>query len=160
QCETNLALSRKLTRILQDKEKPAGSNECVELARLCQQPYQRLYAASARFWKEAFRDQPDLAANPASGNRYDAACAAALAGCGQGKDAETLEAKEKAAWREQARQWLEADLTLRKRAAERGTLADRKNVQAQMLHWQQDSDLAGVRDKAALAKLPADEQKA
>ena len=28
-----------------------------------------------------------------------------------------------------------------------------------MRHWQQDSDLAGIRDAAALAKLPADEQK-
>ena len=26
--------------------------------------------------------------------------------------------------------------------------------------WKQDSDLAGIRDAAALAKLPADEQKA
>ncbi len=29
-----------------------------------------------------------------------------------------------------------------------------------MGHWQQDTDLAGIRDAAALAKLPADEQKA
>jgi len=27
-------------------------------------------------------------------------------------------------------------------------------------HWQKDSDLAGIRDAAALAKLPAEEQKA
>ena len=26
-------------------------------------------------------------------------------------------------------------------------------------HWQKDTDLAGLRDAAALAKLPADEQK-
>ena len=29
-----------------------------------------------------------------------------------------------------------------------------------MRHWQKDTDLAGIRDAAALAKLPADEQKA
>ena len=29
-----------------------------------------------------------------------------------------------------------------------------------MCHWQQDTDLAGLRDAAALAKLPADQQKA
>ena len=29
-----------------------------------------------------------------------------------------------------------------------------------MLHWQQDPDLAGIRDAAALAKLPGEEQKA
>ena len=27
-------------------------------------------------------------------------------------------------------------------------------------HWQKDGDLAGLRDKEALAKLPPDEQKA
>jgi hypothetical protein len=27
-------------------------------------------------------------------------------------------------------------------------------------NWQQDTDLAGIRDAAALAKLPADEKKA
>ncbi len=30
-------------------------------------------------------------------------------------------------------------------------------VREQMQHWQQDSDFAGVRGSAALAKLPADE---
>ena len=29
-----------------------------------------------------------------------------------------------------------------------------------MQHWQKDSDLAGLRDKEARAKLPAEEQKA
>ena len=30
----------------------------------------------------------------------------------------------------------------------------------ELRHWQEDSDLAGVRDKDALAKLPSDEQDA
>ena len=38
--------------------------------------------------------------------------------------------------------------------------ADRTAVQQALRHWQQDADLAGIRDAAALAKLPADEQKA
>jgi hypothetical protein len=33
-------------------------------------------------------------------------------------------------------------------------------VQQVLRHWQKDSDLAGIRDKAALAKLPAQEEKA
>jgi hypothetical protein len=32
-------------------------------------------------------------------------------------------------------------------------------VQKALQHWQKDTDLAGIRDRAALAKLPADEQK-
>ena len=33
-------------------------------------------------------------------------------------------------------------------------------MQQKMLHWRRDSDLAGLRDAAALAKLPAEAQKA
>ena len=33
-------------------------------------------------------------------------------------------------------------------------------MQRALRHWQKDSDLAGLRDKSALARLPADEQKA
>jgi hypothetical protein len=33
-------------------------------------------------------------------------------------------------------------------------------VQGIMKDWQNDSDFAGIRDRAALEKLPADEQKA
>ena len=29
-----------------------------------------------------------------------------------------------------------------------------------LIHWRKDTDLAGIRDAAALAKLPADEQNA
>ena len=34
----------------------------------------------------------------------------------------------------------------------------RKMVQQVMRHWQHDSDLAGIRDRDALAQLPADER--
>jgi len=41
-----------------------------------------------------------------------------------------------------------------------GTPQDRLFVALTLRHWQQDSDLASLRDAAALAKLPAEEQKA
>ena len=37
---------------------------------------------------------------------------------------------------------------------------NRQQVAAIMTHWQQDSDLAGIRDEAALAKLSAEERAA
>ena len=43
---------------------------------------------------------------------------------------------------------------------ESGKPADRAEVQQAMLHWQKGADPAGICDAAALAKLPADEQKA
>jgi hypothetical protein len=41
-----------------------------------------------------------------------------------------------------------------------GKPADLAAVQQHLRHWQKDTDLAGLRDAAALAQLPADEQKA
>jgi serine/threonine protein kinase len=53
-----------------------------------------------------------------------------------------------------------ADLTLRTKQLESGDRAARAQVQQMLKHWQQDSDFVGIRDKAALEKLPPDEQKA
>ena len=36
----------------------------------------------------------------------------------------------------------------------------RVSLMVALWQWQQDGDLAGIRDQAALAKLPAEEQKA
>src|SRR5262249_43247176 len=60
----------------------------------------------------------------------------------------------------QALDWLRADLALRTRQLETGNPADRAAVQRALRRWQGDSYLAGIRDRAALAKLPAQEQKA
>jgi hypothetical protein len=85
---------------------------------------------------------------------------AALAAAGQGKDAAKLDDKERARLRKQAIDWLRADLTLLEKQLQSGERAARAQVQQNMKHWQQDSDFVGIRDKAALEKLPPDEQKA
>jgi tetratricopeptide (TPR) repeat protein len=158
-CNELIRLDRKLPAVLAGKKEPVDNNERRELAWLCRQPYQRRYAASARLWQEAFHIQPCLAANLQSGNRYNAACAA-LAGRGQGKDAGKLGAKERAGWRAQARQSLEADLTLWKRLAGGSDPQPRLTAAAPLHYWQHDGDLAGVRDSTALATLPAAEHDA
>jgi hypothetical protein len=66
--------------------------------------------------------------------------------------------EERTRLRKQALDWLRADLALSTRQLETGKPADRTAVQA-LRHWQKDTDLAGLRDKEALAKLPAGEQK-
>ena len=52
--------------------------------------------------------EPKLADNLAAVHRYNAACAAALAACGQGNDADNLDGKECARLRGQALDWLRA----------------------------------------------------
>ena len=86
-------LDRKLAAVLEGKEKPADDAERIALAQLCQQPFKKRYAAAARFYGEAFAAEPALAEKlGAAGGRYDAACTAALAGCGRGDDAPADEA--------------------------------------------------------------------
>jgi tetratricopeptide (TPR) repeat protein len=157
QCERLIALEEKLPAILERKKKPADAAECLALARLCQQ-YKRLYAASARFHAEAFETKPELAKNPATGHRYDAACAAALAGCGQGEDAAKLDNEERTRLRRQAMDWLRADLAAWAKLLDRDPKQFRAAVAKTLQHWQTDADLAGLRDQDALAKLPQTER--
>jgi serine/threonine-protein kinase len=157
ECERLIALEEKLLAILERKDKPADAAEGLALARLCQQ-YKRLYAASARFYAEAFETKPELAKNPATGLRYDAACAAALAGCGQGEDAAKLDNEERTRLRRQAMDWLRADLAAWAKLLDRDPKQFRAAVTKTLQHWQTDADLAGLRDQDALAKLPQTER--
>src|SRR5262249_4594912 len=56
----------------------------LALAELCS--LKRLNRASAGLYADAFAADPKLAADPNAGHRYNAACQAALAAAGQGKD--------------------------------------------------------------------------
>jgi serine/threonine protein kinase/tetratricopeptide (TPR) repeat protein len=152
-------LDRKLSAVLEGKETPAGVAEQLALADLCQQPFKKLFAASEGFYAAAFKE-PELTKNPGNGHRYRAACVAALAGCGQGNDADKLDEKERARLRRQALDWFKADLALWAEKADSNNAKERDAVQQQMKQWQSNADLAGVRDQTELAKLPDAEREA
>jgi serine/threonine protein kinase/Flp pilus assembly protein TadD len=150
-------LDDRLRAVLEGKAKPSDAAERLRFAQLCQ-GFGRRYAAAARFFAEAFAEQPALAANLATAHRYNAACAAVLAGCGQGPDATTLDDAERARLRRQALGWLRADLTAWRAVLEKDPDKARA-VQRTLRHWQQDVDLAEVRGDA-LVKLAAAEWRA
>jgi tetratricopeptide (TPR) repeat protein len=156
QAEQMAELDDRLTAVLEGKAQPKGATERLAFAQLCQQ-YRKRYAAAARFLEGAFADQPALAEDPASGHRYNAAWAAALAGCGQGQDAAGLDAKERARLRKQALDWLHADLSAWRRLLDKEPDKARPVVAPRMKHWLADPDFAGVRGEG-LAKLPAAER--
>ena len=79
---------------------------------------------------------------------------------GQGEDAAGLDDNERARLRQQSLGWLRADLTSRAEQLTTGKPIDRTDVLATMKHWQKDSDLSGIRDELALAKLPPGEREA
>jgi serine/threonine-protein kinase len=127
------------------------------LARLC--ALKKRHAAAARFYAEAFAAQPKLADDLQTQDRYNAACAAALAAAGQGADADKLSDGERARLRRQALGWLTADLAAWDQRI-KDHPQERAQVQKTLRHWQADRDLAGLREAEALATLPPQEQDA
>jgi tetratricopeptide (TPR) repeat protein len=123
--------------------------ELAELAHLCLR-YKHLPATAAHLYERAFQKDAQLDQDRRAGHRYNAACAAALAGTGQGGDAGKHDDKERHRLRVKALAWLRADLAG----------LDRASASKVLRHWQQDPDLARLRDTAALAQLVEDEQQA
>jgi serine/threonine-protein kinase len=157
QCQRYVILDARRPAILRGTEKPASAAEQLEFAELCR--LKKLYAAAARFYGDAFTAEPKLAEAVPTGARYNAACAAARAGCGQGRDADTLDDKGRARWRRQAREWLRQDLTWWGKALDKGDAQTKADIRGRMQYWQTDSDLAGLREPGALEALPPDERK-
>jgi tetratricopeptide (TPR) repeat protein len=154
-CERQLTFERRLAAVLADKDKP-GKSELLDFAHLCRR--KKLSAAAARFYRDAFKANP-LSAEPASSfARYNAACTAALAAAGQSKDAAGLTDRERADLRRQALAWLRADLKGWAGEVDRGNAPTRSHVELRLGRWQTDPDLASVRDKDPLDKLPEAER--
>jgi tetratricopeptide (TPR) repeat protein len=155
QCQRGLALEKKLPDILSGRL-PASAAQRIDYALHCAMTGR--HRASARLYGEAFKADAGLADNLQTPNRYNAACSAAQAGCGQGADAGQLDDKERSGLRKQALDWLRADLAAWARQAASDEEADRARVRQTLGHWQSDTDLAGVRAPEALAKLPQKER--
>src|SRR5262249_51688023 len=101
---------------------------------------------------------PRVAANLGTGHRYNAARAAARAGCDSADPAQ-LSAEERARWRQQARVWLRADLAAWADRLTSNTAAARAQVRQTLAQWPEEPNLAGLRDPDALDQLAADERK-
>jgi len=157
-CERLAELDGKLPAILSGQRQPADTVERLALAQLCQMPCQKRYAAAFRFYREAFAAEPKLLGDLKAQHRYNAACAAARAGCGQGEDAKTLDDQERARLRQQALDWLRADLKAYRQVLDK--VADQAGpaIAQRMRHWLQDADFAGVRGAVALGRLPEAER--
>jgi eukaryotic-like serine/threonine-protein kinase len=156
-CQRLIELEGKLGKILKGEAQPANNTERLELAHMCVQ-YMKLNLAAARFFHDAFVREPSAAEDLGKQLRYDAACAAALAGCGRGADAGQSDDNERVRMRGDALEWLRADLAAWSKRLDSGKPADREAIRRTLRHWQQDPDFAGVRGPEALAKLPKGER--
>jgi serine/threonine-protein kinase len=149
-CERLAEQDALLPAVLGGAADPADADADLGFARVCY--YTKRYVTAARFSAEAFAAAPAQAEDV-----YGAACSAALAGCGRGADAPAAEAY-RARLRAQALVWLRADLAWWAKMAESGNSKALEAVRGALHHWQEDAELAGIRDAAELAMLPEAEQ--
>src|SRR5262249_23530485 len=157
-----IELEKKLPAYLAGKFKPGNIEEWGLLLWICQG--KKLYAAAARLAAGAFAASPESAEELHSGLRidasvrFDAACCAALAADGQGADGKALTDAQRQTLRQNAIAWLRADLAAYSRLLKSGTTPDAILVQRRLVHWQLEPELQGLRDRAALVKLAAQER--
>jgi eukaryotic-like serine/threonine-protein kinase len=137
--------------------RPRDNDERLALLGVCQFMSRNL--AQASLYVDAFDADPQLGNEMTTDQRYRAACAAALAGCGHGEDVANLDEKERTRWREKAHGWLRLDLTAWGLKLDRGDAKDRQLVRQALTAWRSNSDLAGIREPAALEELPSEERK-
>jgi Tfp pilus assembly protein PilF len=156
-CKRLVKVESRLQRLLSGEEKPASAQEALDAADICWA--RNLTYGAARMRAAAFAADPSTA-KALNSHRLSAACEAVLAAAGKGKDAGQLGEKVRTQLRKQALDWLRAELAACSKQLETGLPADRAAVRRSMLEWLKDDELASIRDKAALEKLPHDEQKA
>src|SRR5262249_18289538 len=119
---------------------------------------QKWYATGARYYAEVTSAEPHLLTDSPTPHRYRAACAAAMAGCGQGRDAADLDETTRVDFRRQARDWLRAELEARRRLLEQEPGKNRWTVARNLQDWLWDFRLAGVREPNARAQLSEPER--
>jgi len=141
---------------LEGKYEPRDNTERLALLGVCR--FQNRTLASARLYADAFEADATLADDLRLNHRLRAARSAALAGCGQGADAACLEETERKRWRDQAREWLRADLAARVHAFDADPQATRTSVRKALARWREDPELECVRRPGKLDKLTADER--
>jgi serine/threonine-protein kinase len=146
-----------ISAFLEGRYQPQDNIERLALLGVCR--FKNLNLACAKLYADALAADPKLAGDPHVSHRYNAACAAALTGSAKGQDAGALSEPERARWRRQALEWLQADLALWANTLASGSREARVRVKKMLARCQHDMDLEELREPRALAKLPAEERK-
>ncbi len=154
QARRKVALVARLPALLINESKPSGAVELDLLIEICRtkKQYYSAYRVLVQ-WNESH-------APVAVTYSYEAACLATLAAASQGEDARQLDDLKRTELRQKAQQILRIELTRYASLVQNGSLVERELVQKRIRPWLINSDLNSIRDTAALAKLPVDEQKA
>jgi hypothetical protein len=151
-------LEGRLPAVLRGEERPGDEAERLAFADVAYK--KSLPATAARLYIEAFASDRRLEGDLRAQHRYNAACAAALAGSGRGEDDPPPDEPARRRLRWQALAWLGADLDAWAAALGRTNEQGRATVRWTLRRWEVDPDLAGLRDEPALARLDGEERAA
>ena len=156
--EAEAMLLPDLRGFLDGTHQPLSKDEKVCYLGACQ--FEGRYRAAAEIYAEVLSADTRLADDVFGETRYRAACTAAAAGSGRGQDADRLDEAERARWRQQARDWLRADLEELRRLSKSARKGLPGFLRDTLKHWSTDPDLAALRDPNACQGLLPEEQKA
>ncbi len=141
--------------MLRGEDRPRDNAERLVFAQMA---YDRKhFTAAVRFWAEALHADPKLGDDRQSWHRYNAACAAALVAATDDKNEPKPDDAAKAKLRQQALDWLKAELAAWTKFLETATPQTRPGIVKTLDHWKKDTDLTSVRDVHSLARLPEDD---
>jgi hypothetical protein len=155
-CELLVAREAQLPAVLAGTGPPPTPRERHGYIEVCRRT--KRYTAAARLAANAFAADPKSADDLETSFRYNAACYAALAAAGQGRDAPPP--ADRPALRRQAFGWLRADLAGWQKRLAADPAKARDIAHKTMSHWLADADLGLVRHPLAVGLLPADERTA
>jgi hypothetical protein len=152
------AVDVRLRAIVKGEVRPKDVTERLQLAWRAYELAR--HAAAAQLWREALELDSRIADDRGNWHRYNAACAAALAGCGRGRDDPPPLDDQKAKLRRQALDWLTAELGDWAKLLATANKEQRGDIIKTLEHWREDTDLAGIREDKELAKLAETERAA
>jgi WD40 repeat protein len=144
-------LHLRIDAILAGSARAEDPAELLELAHHSQSD--RNYGQAVGLWEIAFAADPGRTA----GERFEAACAAALTASGQGNSAPT-DAARRSALRHKALDWLRADFDVIAKTLPGASTDVRERSEKLLQRVATDPRLASLRDEAEVAKLPEDER--
>ncbi len=153
-CAGLLQLDQQLPGLLKGDLEPSTPQQWLAYVQVCQM--KRAHGSQAKLWQKAFAKHPVLVEK----NRFQAACAAALAAGGRGQDAGQLSDSERTELGKQGLKWLQADVEAWTKQMEKKQPADLVALNNTLELWQKTPDLARVREVKSLAQLTEEERRA
>ena len=151
------AIDERLAAIIKG-ERPSGVPELLALAN---RTYElQNFVLATQFYEDAFDQDSKVSENRLQQLGYNAACSALLASEGRGEVIAPLDEAMKLRFRGRALSWLKNEVGEWQKKIENETAAGELAFAVKSLrYWQEDPDLASIREKEKLATLPEAERK-